>query len=196
MLHSSTSKDLPLMSIGLDQTALRWWLNLPANCWIVSLCMHCHCFNLPPVWILPTSQRWQSMADMSIFQTEMPDFPFITYVDLYFTYLWNPFDSYYHHVEQNEEFVKKRQASRRAGDGAAVRQPSYRGASSFQRLKCVRVTTKTKLSISISFPLCLSSFHFLFWNIGCITVTELQLILSLSFSAAASTVSVFISHWN
>lgn len=38
---------------------------------------------------------------------------------------------------------------RRAGDDAAERQPSYRGALSFQRLECVRVTTKTKRSSSL-----------------------------------------------
>lgn len=53
---------------------------------------------------------------------------------------------------------------RRAGDDAAARQPSYRGALSFQRLKPVRVTTKTKHS-HFHQPCPLSSFHFLYGNI-------------------------------
>lgn len=41
---------------------------------------------------------------------------------------------------------KRDERGRRAGVGAAVRQPSYRVALSFQRLKCIRVTTKTERS--------------------------------------------------
>lgn len=37
------------------------------------------------------------------------NFLFILYSDLYFMYSWNPFDSYYYPVKQNEEFVKVRQ---------------------------------------------------------------------------------------
>lgn len=64
-----------------------------------------------------------SMADVSIFHKRIgSNFPFISYSDLYFTYLWNPFDSYYHPVKQTEEFVKdETKRGGRAWDGAAAK---------------------------------------------------------------------------
>lgn len=102
----------PIMSIVLEQTALRWRLNLPVNCEIVSLSVHSHSFNLSAFWIPQTSQRWHSPSQTGPFFQKRIDsnFPFILCSDLYITYLWNPFDSYYHPVKQTEDFVKERQA--------------------------------------------------------------------------------------
>ena len=62
---------------------------------------------------------------------------------------------------------KRARRARRTGDDAAARQPSYRRALSFQRLKCVRVTTKAERShFHQPSPRCLSlSSHILHWNI-------------------------------
>ena len=49
-LTQVNAKDLTLiMSIVLEQTALRWWLNLPVNCEIVSLSMLSDSLNLSAV---------------------------------------------------------------------------------------------------------------------------------------------------
>ncbi len=113
------AKDLTLiMSIVLEQTALRCWLNLPVHCEIVSLTMHSRSFNLSAFWIPPTSQRWHSPSQTCPFSQKKKkkrigsNVSFILYCDLYFTYLWNPFDSYYHSVRQTEEFVTERRAKR------------------------------------------------------------------------------------
>lgn len=97
-----------IMSIVLEQSALRWQLNLPVNCKIGSLSTHSHSFNLSAFRIPPNfSKMTFSITDVSLFQKRIgSNFPFILHSDLYFTYLWNPFDSYYHSVKQTEECVK------------------------------------------------------------------------------------------
>lgn len=55
-----------------------------------------------------------SITEVSLFQKRIvSNFLFILYSDLYFTYLWDPFDSYYHPVKQTEHFVTERRARKK-----------------------------------------------------------------------------------
>ncbi len=147
------AKDLTLiMSIVLEQTALRCWLNLPVHCEIVSLTMHSRSFNLSAFWIPPTSQRWHSPSQTCPFsqkkkKKELAVTSLLSCIVIFISHIYGIRLIVIIILSGRLRSLSRRdERSGRAGDDAAARQPSYRRAFSFQRLKCVRVTTKTKRS--------------------------------------------------
>lgn len=60
------------MSIVLKQTALRWWLNLPVDCEIVSLAMRLRSLNLSASRIPPTPPPLQLLKDDILHHRRVP----------------------------------------------------------------------------------------------------------------------------
>lgn len=141
------AKDLTLMSIVLVQTALRWCLNLPVNYEIVSLSMH-SVFKFVCLLNSPSfSKMTLSMAHVSISQTDLAVTSLLSSILIFISHIYGFCLIVIINLSSRLRSLSKRdERGRRAGDSATVRQPSYRGALSFQRLKCVKITTKTRCS--------------------------------------------------
>lgn len=144
--------------------------------------MHAHSLNCSAFWTPPTSQRWHSPSQTCPFsRKELSVTSFLCCILICISHIYGirliviiVLSSRLSTLSQREEL------GRRASDGAAVKQPSNRGALSFQRLKCGRVTTKTERSHFCQLSPCsLSSFHSLHWNIQYNHVASLSVSLLL-----------------
>lgn len=88
-----------------------------------------------------------SITDVSLFQKELAVTSLLSCILIFISHIYGIHLIVIIILSSKLRSLSKRDArARRAGDDAAVRQPSYRGALSFQRLKCLRVKTKTKCS--------------------------------------------------
>lgn len=98
----------PITSIVLKQTTLRWFLHFPVNCDVVSHALY-YCPLTLPSEFTNFSKMAFSITYMSLFHKRIALF-LIMYSDLFVTYLWNLFESYYQPVKQIEDFVTERKA--------------------------------------------------------------------------------------
>lgn len=142
-------------------------------------------FNLSAFSIPPTSQRRQHGCVVS--QSGIgSNFPFLSCnADLYFTYLWNLLVIII--LSGRLRSLSKR--DRRAGDDAAVWQPSYRGAFSFQRLERVKDSQQRQRIVIYVSPSSLLVFVPLertVWYCNFLSLSPFSHLqyLSLSFSAS------------
>lgn len=124
-----------------------YWHKFPVNCEIVIVTMGSHFIFVCVLNFL------NFKIPFSVTERILNNILFMLYSELYFTYLWNPFDSYYHPVKQTEDFVTERRAREKGRrwcfSKAAILQRSF----TISKAKMCKSHNKDRLSPFFVSPL-------------------------------------------